>query len=79
MIFLFSVCVGGIWNCTDHDCPGICISLLFSHFITKMINFSEDNRTMYDPRLLVANLGRKIRQMDIDSSCEPAGLKLLIA
>lgn len=44
-----------------------------------MINFSEDNGTMYDPRLLAANLGRKIRQMDIDSSCEPAGLKLLIA
>lgn len=26
VIFLFSVCIGGIWNCTDHDCPGICIS-----------------------------------------------------
>lgn len=60
VIFLFSICVGGIWNCTDHDCPGICIPLLFSHFITKKVNFSEDNRTIYDPRLLAANLGERL-------------------
>lgn len=30
VIFLFSICIGGIWNCTDHDCPGICVSLFFS-------------------------------------------------
>lgn len=79
VIFLFSICVGGIWNCTDHDCPGICISFLFSHFRTKIINFSDDNRTIYDPRLLAANLETKTKQVDIDSSCGPAGMKLLFA
>lgn len=19
---VFSICIGGIWNCTEHDCPG---------------------------------------------------------
>lgn len=79
VIFLFSICVGGIWNCTDHDCPGICISLLFPHLVTKMINFSEGNRTTYNPRLLATSLGRKIKQVDIDGSCGPVGLKLLFA
>ncbi|XP_062348494.1 otogelin-like protein [Cinclus cinclus] len=28
------VCVGGIWNCTDHDCPAECSIIGSSHFTT---------------------------------------------
>ncbi|XP_053799519.1 otogelin-like protein [Vidua chalybeata] len=28
------ICVGGIWNCTDHDCPAECSITSSSHFTT---------------------------------------------
>ncbi|XP_015484710.1 otogelin-like protein isoform X4 [Parus major] len=28
------ICVGGIWNCTDHDCPAECSIIGSSHFTT---------------------------------------------
>lgn len=24
----FSTCLGGVWNCTDYSCPGLCLVLL---------------------------------------------------
>ncbi|ELK02529.1 hypothetical protein PAL_GLEAN10022422 [Pteropus alecto] len=33
-IILFSVCVGGVWNCTEHDCPVQCSVVGDSHFTT---------------------------------------------
>ncbi|XP_052630469.1 otogelin-like protein isoform X3 [Harpia harpyja] len=28
------ICIGGIWNCTDHDCPAECSIIGSSHFTT---------------------------------------------